>query len=62
VPAVEEVLARVKLDKLRSRKIVTMLLRDRVLIKISDELVFHRKALEQLRAQLVAHIAEVARN
>lgn len=58
VPAVEEVLARVKLDKVRSRKIVTLLLHDRVLIKISDELVFHRKALEQLRAQLVAHKAK----
>jgi selenocysteine-specific elongation factor len=58
VPAVEEVLARVKLDKLRSRKIVTLLLRDRVLIKISDDLVFHRKALEQLRTQLVAHKAK----
>ena len=37
---------------------MTLLLRDRVLIKISDELVFHRKALEQLRAQLVAHKAK----
>ena len=58
VPALDEVLARLELDKARSRKIVTLLLRDRVLIKISDELVFHRRALEQLRAQVVAHKAK----
>jgi selenocysteine-specific elongation factor len=30
-------------------------LRDKILIKISDELVFHRSALEELRRQLAAH-------
>jgi len=47
------VLANLKIDKARAQKIVTLLLRDKVLIKISDELVFHRTALEQLR-RLVA--------
>jgi len=52
VPALHDVLAGVKLDKLRAQKIVTMLLREKVLLKVSDELVFHRSALEQLRKQI----------
>ncbi len=53
VPALHEVIAGLKVDKVRAQKIVTLLLRDRMLVKISDELVFHRTALEQLR-RLVA--------
>jgi selenocysteine-specific elongation factor len=49
VPALHEVIAGLKIDKVRAQKIVTLLLRDKVLIKISDELVFHRSALEELR-------------
>ena len=52
VPALAEVIAGLKVDKARAQKIVTLLLRDKVLIKISDELVFHRSALEELRRQL----------
>ena len=54
VPALQEVIAGLKVDKLRAQKIVTLLLRDKVLIKISDELVFHRAALEELRRQMSA--------
>jgi len=53
VPALHEVIAGLKVDKIRAQKIVTLLLRDKMLIKISDELVFHRSALEELR-RLVA--------
>ena len=53
VPALHEVIAGLKVDKPRAQKIVTLLLRDKVLIKISDELVFHRSALDELR-RLVA--------
>ncbi|MGC1647330.1 MAG: SelB C-terminal domain-containing protein, partial [Candidatus Sulfotelmatobacter sp.] len=49
VPALHEVLAGLKIDKVRAQKIVTLLLRDKMLVKISDELVFHRSALEELR-------------
>jgi selenocysteine-specific elongation factor len=49
VPALKDVLAGVKVDRVRAQKIVTLLLRDRVLVKLSDELVFHRDALAQLR-------------
>jgi selenocysteine-specific elongation factor len=55
VPALNEVVAGLKVDKTRAQKIVTLLLRDKVLIKISDELVFHRSALEQLRRELAAY-------
>jgi selenocysteine-specific elongation factor len=55
VPALHEVIAGLKIDKARAQKIVTLLLRDRVLVKISDGLVFHRGALEQLRRNLAAY-------
>jgi selenocysteine-specific elongation factor len=55
VPALNEVLAGLKVDKNRAQKIVTLLLRDKLLIKISDELVFHRSALEQLRKELAVY-------
>jgi selenocysteine-specific elongation factor len=55
VPALQEVVAGVKVDKVRAQKLVTLLLRDKVLIKVSDEMVFHRSALEQLRVQMAAY-------
>ena len=55
VPALNEVIAGLKVDKMRAQKIVTLLLRDKVLIKVSDELVFHRSALEELRRQMAAY-------
>jgi len=58
VPALPEVLAGLKIDKARAQKIVTLLLRDKVLIKVSDELVFHRSALEHLRQQVAAQKAK----
>jgi selenocysteine-specific elongation factor len=54
VPLLKEVLASLPIDKLRAQKLVTLLLRDRVLVKLSDELVFHRDALRALRSQIVA--------
>jgi selenocysteine-specific elongation factor len=42
-------------DKVRAHKIVTLLLRDKVLIKVSDDLVFHRSTLEQLRRRVAAY-------
>jgi selenocysteine-specific elongation factor len=55
VPALYNVLAGLKVDKTRAQKIVTLLLRDKVLIKISEELVFHQSALADLRKQLAAY-------
>jgi selenocysteine-specific elongation factor len=55
VPGLSEVIAGLKIDKARGQKIVTLLLRDKLLVKISDELVFHRSALDALRRQLAAY-------
>jgi selenocysteine-specific elongation factor len=52
VPALRDVLANVKVDRVRAQQIVTLLLRDKVLVKVSEELVFHRMALEDLRRRM----------
>jgi selenocysteine-specific elongation factor len=54
VPSLKEVLAGLKVDKIRAQKIVTLLLRDKVLMKISEELVFHQSALMDLRQKVAA--------
>jgi selenocysteine-specific elongation factor len=54
VPSLKDVLAGLKVDKVRAQKIVTLLMRDKVLIKVSDELVFHQTALAELRRKIVA--------
>ncbi len=54
VPSLKEVLAGLKVDKVRAQKIVTLLLREKVLIKISEELVFHHSALMDLRNKVAA--------
>ena len=54
VPSLKEVLAGLKVDKIRAQKIVTLLLRDRVLIKISEDLVFYASTLEDLRQKIAA--------
>jgi selenocysteine-specific elongation factor len=54
VPLLKEVLASLRIDQTRAQKIVTLLLRDRVLVKLGDDLVFHRSALESLRQQIAA--------
>jgi selenocysteine-specific elongation factor len=52
VPAVKDVLGGLKIDKVRAQKIMTLLLRERVLIKVSDDLLFHQTALAELRKRL----------
>ncbi|ABF43628.1 selenocysteine-specific translation elongation factor SelB [Candidatus Koribacter versatilis Ellin345] len=54
VPALKDVLAGVKLDHTRAQQVVTLLLRDRVLVKVSEELVFHQNALVDLRTRVVS--------
>ena len=61
VPALHEVIAGLKVDRIRAQKIVTLLLRDRTLLKISDELVFHRGALDELRRRIAAQKAKSPR-
>ncbi len=61
VPALQQVIDGLKIDRLRAQKIVTLLLRDKLLIKVSDELVFHRSALEALRGHIAAYKAKSAK-
>ncbi|HSA91684.1 MAG TPA: selenocysteine-specific translation elongation factor [Terriglobales bacterium] len=55
VPALKEVLAGLPVDKTRSQKIVTLLLRDKVLVKLGDDLVFHSSALAELRRRIAEY-------
>ena len=61
VPALHEVIAGLKIDKARAQKIVTLLLREKVLVKLSEELAFHRGALETLRRQIATQKAKSPR-
>jgi len=54
VPALKDVLAGLKIDQVRAHKIMTLLLREKILIKVSDDLVFHQSALAELRKSLAA--------
>ena len=58
VPLMKEVLAGLPIDRTRAQKLVTLLLRDRVLVKLADELVFHQSCLQQLRQILAKYKAQ----
>ena len=53
VPAMQEVLGKSGVEASRARSILQLLLRDKKLIRVNDELVFHASALNSLR-QLLA--------
>ncbi|MBI3663514.1 MAG: selenocysteine-specific translation elongation factor [Acidobacteria bacterium] len=55
VPPVREVLARLAVDGKRAQKILLMLLRERVLVKVTKELIFHHTAVERLREMLAEY-------
>jgi selenocysteine-specific elongation factor len=52
VPAMGEVLAKSGVEPARARTLLQILLREKRLIRVSDELVFHRAAIDKLRALL----------
>ena len=52
VPAMSEVLAKSGVEPARARSILQLLLREKRLVRIGDDLVFHRSALDGLRALL----------
>jgi len=54
VPVLKDVLAGLKVDKSRAQKILTLLLRDKILIKLSDDLLFHHTALAELRRKIAS--------
>jgi selenocysteine-specific elongation factor len=51
-PAVHAVLAKSGVDPTRARTLLQLMLRDKRLVRVSDELVFHASAMESLRALL----------
>ena len=53
VPALKDVLSSLKLDRARAQQIVTLLLRERTLVKVNEELIFHHQALAALKAKLL---------
>jgi selenocysteine-specific elongation factor len=61
VPLLKDVLASLSIDRARSQKIMTLLLREGVLVKLGEELVFHRTALERLRQMVAAEKSKTAR-
>ncbi len=52
VPSVKEVLAKLTVEAKRTEKLLQILLREKNLVRVSPELVFHRQALAQLKEQL----------
>jgi selenocysteine-specific elongation factor len=60
VPALKDVLAGLKIDRTRAQKIMTLLLRDKVLLKISEDLVFHQSSIAELKQKLAAVKAKTA--
>jgi selenocysteine-specific elongation factor len=52
VPSVKEVLAKLTVESKRAEKLLQILLREKNLVRVSPELVFHRQALAQLKEQL----------
>jgi selenocysteine-specific elongation factor len=52
VPAVKEVLGTLPVEVKRAERILQILLREKVLVRVTPELIFHRDALGQLRVHL----------
>ncbi len=58
VPGFASVLAKLPVDAARAQKILQILLREKVLVKISSDLVFHRSTLLRLREMLAKYRKE----
>ena len=58
VPDFASVLAKLPVDAARAQKILQILLREKVLVKISSDLVFHRNTLQRLREMLAKYRKE----
>ncbi len=52
VPSVKEVLSKMPVEARRAEKILQILLRDKILVRVTPELIFHCDALAQLRDRL----------
>lgn len=54
VPAVGEVLAKLKIDRARAKQIVQLLVKEGALIRVTGELMFHADSMAELRERLLA--------
>ena len=61
VPSPPEVLDKLRIDRLRAEKLLQILLRENVLCKVTEDLIFHRSALRQLKELLVRRKAQCNR-
>jgi selenocysteine-specific elongation factor len=52
VPSVKEVLAKLAIEARRAERLLQILLREKNLVRVSPELIFHRAALDQLKTRL----------
>ena len=55
VPSFKEVLQKLPVEAKRAERLLQILLREKSLVRVTPELIFHRKALAQLREQLSAY-------
>jgi len=55
VPSAKEVLGKLSIETRRAEKLLQLLLRDKALVRISPEMIFHRDALAQLRTKLTSY-------
>lgn len=58
VPAASDVLAGLKIDRARAQKILQLLLKEKVLVKVAEELIFHSEALGKLKELLARQKAK----
>ncbi|HEV2215727.1 MAG TPA: SelB C-terminal domain-containing protein [Terracidiphilus sp.] len=61
VPAASDVLAGLKIDRARAQKILQMLLKEKVLVKVAEDLIFHSEALDKLNELLARQKARSER-
>ena len=61
VPGAPEVLAKLRIDRARAEKLLQILLKEKVLLKVSEDLIFHRSALQQLKQLLLRRKAQTNR-
>jgi len=55
VPSVKEVLSQLKIETARAEKLLQILVREKVLVRVSADLIFHQAALERLTGLLAGY-------
>jgi selenocysteine-specific elongation factor len=58
VPSAQEVLASLRIDRARAEKLLQILLKESTLLRVTEDLIFHRSALQGLRELLAGRKAQ----